>query len=366
MQTLRRLLWPFSILYGVVMQVRNFLFDRGIIKSSGFPLPVIGIGNLSTGGTGKTPHVEFLIRLLQKEYKVATLSRGYGRHTKGFMLLKAPANTWTYGDEPMQYFTKFPAIRVSVGEDRTEAIEELLRLTQRPDIILMDDAYQHRYVNPGHSILLIEYDTIFKTDFLLPAGNLREPFSGKKRADTIIITKSPTILVPIERKRILEKLEPLEHQQVFFSFYKYGEFNRVSGKQSGMLMGASYYMEKRFTILMVTGIANPSGILEYLRRHTDKLETVIFPDHHEFKAKDIKKIQEAFDNIANPSKIIVTTEKDAMRLQNPELEPLIRNLPLFYLPIEVAFHQDENAFNNRILDFVKKYPASRHIQSSTR
>ena len=144
----------------------QFLFDRGIIKSSGFPLPVIGIGNLSTGGTGKTPHVEFLIRLLQKEYKVATLSRGYGRHTKGFMLLKAPANTWTYGDEPMQYFTKFPAIRVSVGEDRTEAIEELLRLTQRPDIILMDDAYQHRYVNPGHSILLIEYDTIFKTDFL--------------------------------------------------------------------------------------------------------------------------------------------------------------------------------------------------------
>jgi len=349
------------------MQVRNFLFDRGIIKSASFPVPVIGIGNLSTGGTGKTPHVEYLIRLLQKEYKIATLSRGYGRHTKGFLLLKSPANTWMYGDEPMQYFTKFPGVRVSVGEDRTAAIEELMRLNPKIEIILMDDAFQHRHVKPGHSILLIEYDSIFKTDFMLPAGNLREPFSGKKRADTIIITKSPNILVPIERKRILERLEPLEHQQVFFSFYKYGEFNRVTGKQTGMLMGASYYMEKRFTILMVTGIANPSGLLEYLRRHTDKLETLIFPDHHEFSTKDIRKIQETFDNIANQSKIIVTTEKDAMRLQNPELEPLISNLPLFYLPIEVAFHQDETGFNNRIMDYLKKNPAAnRMIQSSTR
>ncbi|HRH66433.1 MAG TPA: tetraacyldisaccharide 4'-kinase, partial [Bacteroidia bacterium] len=357
MQTLRRLLWPFSLLYEAVMRVRNYLFDKGFIESATFPLPVIGIGNLSTGGTGKTPHVEYLVRLLQEKYKIATLSRGYGRHTKGFMLLTAPANTWTYGDEPMQYFTKFPAIRVSVGEKRKEAIEELLRLNPRPEIILMDDAFQHRFVKPGHSILLIEYDSIFKTDFLLPAGNLREPFTEKKRADTIIITKSPTILVPIERKQILERLEPTEHQQVFFSYYKYGEFNRVSGKQTGMLMGASYYMEKRFTILMVTGIANPSGLLEYLRRHTDKLETLFFPDHHEFSTKDIRKIQETFDNIANQSKIIVTTEKDAMRLQNPELEPLIRNLPLFYLPIEVAFHQDETGFNERILDYIKKNPA---------
>lgn len=366
MQTLRRLLWPFSIVYGLVVWVRNFLYDKGLIKSVSFSVPVISIGNLSTGGTGKTPHIEYLIRLLRPEFKVATLSRGYGRQTKGFMILSQPASTSVYGDEPMQYFTKFPDIQVSVGEDRVAAIEELMRFPSRPDLILLDDAFQHRRVKPGYSILLIEYDNIFKTDFILPAGNLREGKSGMQRADVIVITKSPTILVPIERKRILEELQPGAEQRVFFSYYKYGEFNKVTGIQTGMLMGAKYYMEKRFTILLVTGIANPSGIIEYLRRHTDKLETLIFPDHHEFSAKDIRKIQDTFDHIANPSKIIVTTEKDAMRLRNPEHEALIRNLPLFYLPIEVAFHQEEDAFQKLIQDYVRKNQTNRRLHTIPR
>jgi tetraacyldisaccharide 4'-kinase len=351
MQALRRLLLPFSFIYGLVVYIRNFLYDSGRMKSVQFPLPVIGIGNLTTGGSGKTPHVEFLIGLLRKNFKVATLSRGYGRTTTGYLLAQGRVNTKLIGDEPMQYHTKFSDIIVCVDEDRAEAINNLLKIEQSPNVILMDDSYQHRRVKPGMNILLMEYDRIFKEDFLLPAGNLREPRSSMKRADLIIITKSPTILVPIERKNILEKLKLQAHQNVFFSFIRYGEFNRIFGETKALL-GAEYYMEKRFTILLVTGIANPSGIIEYLRRHTDKLEMLIFPDHHEFNEKDIKTIQQTFDNIVNPSKIIVTTEKDAMRLRNPDINPAIQNLPFFFIPIEVKIHQEEETFKKLITDYV--------------
>ncbi|TAH42552.1 MAG: tetraacyldisaccharide 4'-kinase [Bacteroidetes bacterium] len=354
MQNLRLLLWPFSLIYGLVIAVRNFLFDRAILKSTSFRIPIISVGNLSTGGTGKTPHVEYLIRLLKNSKKVCTLSRGYGRMTRGFMLVNSPATTAMIGDEPMQYYSKYKDIQVAVGEDRVSAIEHILRIPSAPEVILMDDAYQHRKLKPGLSILLIEYENVFKQDFLLPAGNLREWYAGRKRADIIVISKSPSILVPIERKRVIEEIKPYPHQQVFFSYYRYGDFNKVIGGDGGMLMSAKYYMDKRFTILMVTGIANPSGIMEYLRRHTDKLETLIFPDHHEFSEKDIRKIQETYDNIANASKIIVTTEKDAMRLRNPEINSLVNHLPIFYIPIEVVFHQDEEKVNKLILDYVRK------------
>lgn len=324
------------------------------MKSTSYSVPVISVGNLTIGGTGKTPHIEYLIRLLRKNFKVATVSRGYGRMTTGYIHAKGNCSTKEIGDEPMQYFTKFPEISVNVGEKRTEAIENLIHSIQKPQVILMDDAFQHRAVKPGLSILLLEYENIFKQDYLLPGGNLREPLSSKKRADVIIVSKSPTILVPIEKKRILEVIEPSADQEVYFSFFKYGEFNKVFGQQSPMQMGASYYMEKRFTILLVTGIANPSGLIEYLRRHTDKLEMLIFPDHHEFTGKDLEKINTTFDNIANQSKIIVTTEKDAMRLRNPELDPAIQKLPFFFLPIEVFIHTEEEKFNKMIVDYVRK------------
>ncbi len=184
MQNLRLLLWPFSFIYGLVVAVRNFLFDRGILKCTSFQVPVISVGNLSTGGTGKTPHVEYLIRLLKDSYRIATFSRGYGRKTSGFMLVSSPATTSMIGDEPMQYHTKFKNIMVSVGEDRVEAIANLLRIPSAPQVILMDDAYQHRRLKPGKSILLIEYENIFKTDFLLPAGNLRGIDCQEKNVQT--------------------------------------------------------------------------------------------------------------------------------------------------------------------------------------
>lgn len=354
MQNWRKLLLPFSPLYNIVVRVRNILFDKAIIKSNEYDVPIISIGNLTTGGTGKTPHIEYLIRLLKNNFKLATISRGYGRKTTGYLLAKKGFTTNEIGDEPMQYLSKFDNIIVTVAEKRTEAIDQLMQGLNRPQVILMDDAYQHRYVKAGMNILLLEYDTIFKKDYVLPGGNLREPLSSKKRADVIIISKSPSILVPIEKKRILEEIKPETNQSVFFSFLKYGEFNKVFGPTSPMQMGASYYMEKRFTIMLVTGIANPSGMIEYLRRLTDKLEILTFPDHHEFNTKDLDKITETFNNIANKSKIIVTTEKDAMRLRNPSIDPAIQKLPFFFLPIQVHIHQEEEKYNQIIQEYVRK------------
>lgn len=348
----RTLLLPFSLLYGLVTIVRNWLYDKRLLPSYSSPLPTIGVGNLTTGGTGKTPHIEYLVRLLRPHYRVATLSRGYGRKTKGFMIVSNPSGTDMIGDEPMQYYSKFSDILVSVGEDRAAALQRLERHHPKPQVVLLDDVFQHRAVRPGHQILLIEYDRIMQTELLLPAGDLREVKSGQRRADTIIITKSPAILVPIERKRILENLQPLEHQQVFFTYYRYGDFTRLHAKPGGMMMGSQYYLEKRFTILMVTGIAHPATLIEHLRRQSDKLEMMLFPDHHEFTEKDIRRIQETFDQIANPNKILVTTEKDAMRFRNPRIDVLTRNMPIFYIPIEVAFHQDGEKFDQTITRYV--------------
>ncbi len=347
------------------MWLRNFMYDHKIFTSTGFKVPVIGVGNLNTGGTGKTPHVEYLIRLLKDHFKVATLSRGYGRKTSGYFVVADPSTTSMVGDEPMQYHSKFKDITVAVGENRAAAIENLIRAEAKPEVILLDDAFQHRAVERGINILLMEYDKIMDIDYPLPAGNLREWKSGMKRADVIIVTKSPAILVPIERKRIVEHLEPLSHQEVYFTYYKYGEFTKVAGKPGMMFMSSSYYLEKRFTILLVTGIANPAGMIEYLRRHTDKIEIITFPDHHEYSLRDIKRIQETFDNIANASKIVVTTEKDAMRLRNPGLEEVTRSLPLFYLPIEVTFHQDKEKFDQYVTDYVRKNQPHRLVHPAT-
>lgn len=350
----RRLLFPFSLIYGLVMAVRNFLYDRQWLKSTSFPVATIGVGNLMAGGTGKTPHVEYLIRLLKKQYRIITLSRGYGRDTKGFLLASESASAALIGDEPMQYFTKFPDIHVAVGEKRAEAMEEALRLLPDTQVVLLDDNFQHRSVCVGLQILLLNYENLDQNELLLPAGNLREPHSSVKRADIIVVSKTPSILVPIERKRIIELIQPPKNIPVFFSFYRYGEFMRVHGAVNSMLMGADYYLQKRFTILLVAGIANPSGLIEYLRRHTDKLEILTFPDHHPYSVKDMEHIRQTFDQIPSTNKIIVTTEKDAMRFRESDIDSLSRQLPIFYVPIEVAFHQDQDLFDQHILTYARQ------------
>ena len=362
MQFLKFILIPVSFLYGFLISLRNLCYDKKIFKSRTFSLPVINVGNLTMGGTGKTPHIEYLVRLMKEKFRVATLSRGYGRKTKGYMLVSNPSSTSMVGDEPMQYHLKFPDITVSVGEDRVAAIENLVRLMPKPEVILMDDAFQHRAVKPGLNILLIEHDSVMKKNYPLPSGTLREWKRGMKRADIIIVSKCPEILVPIERKRLAEHIVLQPHQKLFFSFFRYGDIVRLNNRQGSMLMGTNYYFEKRFTILLVTGIANPSGIAEFLKRKTDKLETIFFRDHHEFTVDDMRSITESFNNIANANKIIVTTEKDAMRLRNPELEESTRGLPVFYLPVEVMFHhQDKDQFDNLVLNYVRQNQTNRFI-----
>jgi len=339
------------------MWLRNFFYDKGIFKSVSFPVPVISVGNLSTGGTGKTPHIEYLVRLLKDKYKVATLSRGYGRKTKGFIIVSNPSGTTMVGDEPMQYHSKFPEIIVSVGENRVAAIENLLLINHKPEVIFLDDAFQHRAVKAGLNILLIEYGSVFKRNYILPAGSMREWKAGMKRADIIVVSKSPNILVPIERKRIADRFKLFPKQHLFFSYFKYGDIIRLNGirKQASGIIGTNYYFENRFSILLATGIADPSGIADYLRRKTDKVETIFFADHHEFVHSDIHRITDAFNNITNKNKIIITTEKDAMRLRNPGIAEEIHSLPVFYLPIEVVFHNDDGKeFDNIVLNYCSK------------
>ena len=350
----RRLLLPFSLIYGFIISIRNYLFDSGRLKSASYSIPIIGIGNLTTGGSGKTPHIEYLIRLLSSEYRCATLSRGYGRKSKGFIFAELPTNTSLIGDEPMQYLTKFKDVIICVSENRIYAINQLKKMENLPHIILMDDSYQHRWIQPGINILLIEYDSVFAKDFLLPAGNLREPWSSIKRADIIIISKSPAILAPVERKKVIERLSKYSSKPVYFTGIKYGELERVYGQKSVLQMGLEYYREKNFTILLIAGIANPSILIEHLRRFTDKLEMIIYRDHHEFSKKDLINIQQTFDNIANPNKIIVTTEKDSMRFRNPEIDISMQKLPIFFLPIEVNFLLEEETFKNLITNYVRK------------
>ena len=359
---MRFLLFPVALLYGLAVWIRNVLYDLRILKAESFQVPVVSVGNLTAGGTGKTPHIEYLVRLLGKEYRLATLSRGYRRHTRGFRVAGPATRYEDIGDEPMQYHTKFPGLIVSVGEERAAAIRSLLALPARPDVILLDDAFQHRAVRPGHSILIIEYDRLMKDDYLLPVGRLREPKSGIRRADTIVISKSPSILVPIERKRLLEFIRVWPHQEVFFSYYRYGEFVRYNSKPGMIAMSMKYYMEMRFSVLLFTGIASPDSLVEYMRRQTDKLYTLHFPDHHEYTLRDIEKIITAFHDMTGGNKIVLTTEKDIMRLARPDLEEPLRSLPLFYLPVEVAFHHnEEEKFNQRILSYVRKNQPNHNV-----
>ena len=317
MNLLRKLLFPFAILYGVITSIRNFLFDISVLKSYSFNLPIIAVGNLSVGGTGKTPQIEYLIRLLSDNYKVAVLSRGYKRSTEGFISADENATASSIGDEPFQFYSKFPNIQVAVDANRKNGIENLLQLSNKPDVILLDDAFQHRKVKAGFYILLTAYDDLFCDDYILPFGNLREPSSGKKRADMIIVTKCPNDLSELAQQKIREKLKV--KQQVFFTTIQYDDF--VFGNDSQLLVSEIKSESK----VLVAGIAKPKLFFDFLKNETD--ETLVFPDHHHFSKQDCEQILAK----ANGRKII-TTEKDFVRLNG-----LLPKAQLFYLPIKSAF-----------------------------
>ncbi|MEO0310590.1 MAG: hypothetical protein RIQ89_247 [Bacteroidota bacterium] len=366
MQFLKKLLLPFAWLYGLAIGIRNMLYNTGFIKSRVFPIPIISVGNLTTGGTGKTPHIEYLIRLLQGEFKIATLSRGYKRKTSGYILATAQHNVSDIGDEPMQYLNKFKNIKVAVAEKRVIGIEQLMHQSDKPEVVLLDDAYQHRSVKPGLNICLLDFDGLDLENDLIPAGTLREPNQNISRADIVIVSKSPEILVPIERRRAIEKIKLLPHQTLYFSYLKYNELIRLNAENSLIHFGLDYYVEKRFTLLLVTGIANPTGLIAYLRRLTDKLEIITYGDHHPFTIADVSDIKAKFETIAGQNKIIITTEKDAMRLMHAELGAVVSSLPFFYLPITIAFHHNEKEkFDQTIINYVRKDIANNRLHRTT-
>jgi tetraacyldisaccharide 4'-kinase len=294
--------------------------------------------------------------LLKDNYKVATLSRGYGRKTSGFLIANNELTVSDIGDEPSQYFCKFDDIKVTVGEKRAKAVNKIIEQLPNVKVVLLDDAFQHRAIKPGLSILLTDYSRIFTNNFLLPTGTLRECVSSKKRADIIIVTKTPSLLSPLEKRRIESEIKPFAYQKVYFSYIKYGDLTPIKKVEKPMVISNDYYFERKFAVLLLTGIATPAGLQTYLEEKGTKVTMMEFPDHHNFSLKDIEDVKIKFEQIKNPNKIIITTEKDVMRLKSPELFDAVAELHMFYLPIEVAFHNgDTLKFNTQIETFVGKY-----------
>ncbi|MBI9033547.1 MAG: tetraacyldisaccharide 4'-kinase [Bacteroidales bacterium] len=346
---LRLLLFPFSILYGLIVRVRNLLFDWKLLKQQQFDVPIIAVGNLSVGGTGKTPHIEYLIRILKDSCSIASLSRGYGRKTKGFLLANDEHDFKDIGDEPSQFHHKFKDLTVAVDENRCRGISQLLELENKPDVILLDDAFQHRYVKPGLTILLTDFHKIYTEDYLLPTGTLREPVSGARRADVIIVTKTPRIFSPLLKRYLEEKLQVTDHQKLYFSYIKYGDLLPFS---KAALPIQSFNFK---SILLFSGIANTYPLENYCKKHCEDLLNINFADHYQYKISDIESIKRQYEELRGTNKVIITTEKDAMRLFEPEIKLLLDDIPVYYLPIEVALHDNaEEEFEQTILNYVGK------------
>ncbi|AMR34329.1 tetraacyldisaccharide 4'-kinase [Mucilaginibacter sp. PAMC 26640] len=347
MKYLRWLLFPFSLLYGLVVIIRNWFYDAGLLKSREFDLPVISVGNLEVGGAGKSPMTEYLVRLLKSEYKLATLSRGYGRKTKGFHLATTTTNAAETGDEPAQFKHKFPEITVAVCEDRVAGINQL---KNDHDLVILDDAYQHRAVEPGLSILLFDYSKLFEPQMLLPAGNLREPFSGKWRADIMVVTKCPPMLTHDEKTRCYNRVSPQHWQPLFFTSIQYLPLQHLQQNE------ASCDMDNNTTVFLLTGIANPAPLVSYIKTITSHIIHHDYPDHHQFSLKNIAKLAGEFNACKSQKKVIITTEKDAQRLGVQALHAAVAQLPFWTLPIGVSFLDDtETAFYELVTDYVRKY-----------
>lgn len=343
------LLYPVSILYGIVTYIRNKFYDFEILKSVEFTLPVIAVGNLNVGGVGKTPHVEYLIRLLS-DYKLATLSRGYKRTTKGFIKADSNSSIADIGDEPLQYQSKFNDIIVAVDEKRVHGIQTIKKLSPETKIIILDDAFQHRAVKPGINILVTDYSKLYIDDYMLPSGSLREWCIGSSRADIIIVSKTPDILSPLDRRRIKEELNPKPYQEVFFSYTKYG--NLIPFTTNALSL--DFQTQANCSVLLITGIAKPEPLYYHLKDQFNTIQHLEYPDHHNFSSQDIEQIKLSYSNLFGNNKLIITTEKDIMRLSLPEIKEQLDELPLFYLPIEVCFHgNDKDGFDNKILKYVK-------------
>jgi len=348
--------YRFAWLYGLAVSFRNKLFDLGVFSEKTFPVPVISIGNIAVGGTGKTPHTEYLINLLYKKYRIAVLSRGYKRKTHGFFLADENSTASQIGDEPLQVYRKFPTVSVAADADRRRGIQKLLQLpeNQKPDVILLDDAFQHRYVKPSLSILLTDCNRPFYDDYLLPAGRLREPAKNYRRADFIICTKCPDSFTSEDYQTLTEKINPQPHQQLFFSSYRYKNLLPVFPEANPGKEESIENLEN-YTVLLVAGLADPSGLIDYIKKYIQNLQTIIYPDHHDFTRKDIRAMTDFIKTTSGKNKCIITSEKDAMRLVNNPFVPDEIKSFIYYLPIEVFIRFNEELFTQNIENHVGKF-----------
>lgn len=346
---------PFSLIYGLGVQLRNKLFDLDILQSKSYDIPILSVGNITVGGTGKTPLIEYLIRLLAPSYRIAILSRGYKRKTRGFILADSSSTAKDIGDEPFQIKHKFPEITVAVDANRQRGIERLMQLTPEIDVILLDDAFQHRYVTPSISILLSDYNRMIYEDKLLPYGRLREPIREKSRAQIVIVTKCPKEIKPIDFRIISKRLQLYPYQRLYFTGLSYDELVPVFPNDNDVPISTNNLSQHE--VLLVTGIASPQPFIQYIQGFAPKAAYLCFPDHHSFSAKDIDKIQNKLLEMSNKQSFpcIIVTEKDAARLiHNPYLTDTLKQ-HLFYLPLKVCFLQNQGTvFDTQIKDIIVK------------
>lgn len=339
----RKLLLPLSGLFWIGVSIRNLLYKMGLLRSQTFKIPVICVGNLSVGGTGKSPHVILVADLLKDEFQTAMLSRGYGRKTSGLVIANYSSKVYDIGDEPLQFFNRFRnKVVVAVSENRTFGIHHLMKY-YNTQAVIMDDGFQHRQVKPGYSILLTDFNDPYTSDYLLPGGNLREPRSGARRADAIIVTKCPDAFSVKQRDSILNKINPKPYQKVYFSKIVYS--NSAIGYR--FTLESDEWMD--YEVVLVTGIANSKPFVKFVQNRFQKVHHLEFADHHNFSVADIQKIDDQFDQIKALHKVILTTEKDYMRLKDESA--LLENL--FYLPIEVELN-DFDGFKENLLNYVRK------------
>ncbi len=352
---IKKSLLPLSWLYGIGVSVRNKLFDCNILKQKKYPdVSIICVGNITVGGTGKTPHIEYLIQLLAPKYKVAVLSRGYKRKTSEFILADEHSTYEDIGDEPFQIKRKFPDVLMAVDSDRRNGIDRLLNLTdeKRPDVILLDDGFQHRWVKPSLTIVLSDYNRPIYEDKLLPAGRLREPVENLARANIVLETKCPHDMQPIDMRITANSFKLFPYQSLMFTTMTYGRLVPFD-KENKTRLPLHDLHEKE--VILVTGIASPGPLLRKLNEFTENISHISFPDHHDFSKYDIETIVEQFGELTEHKGIIVMTEKDAMRLTNIKLPKEI--LPfIYYVPIKVTFLNEEEQllFNKKILSHVRK------------
>jgi tetraacyldisaccharide 4'-kinase len=349
------ILYPFSILYRLITDIRNYLFDTGILPSREFDLPVISVGNITVGGTGKTPHTEYLAGLLRKEFKVAVLSRGYKRKSNGFKVATKSSRVEEIGDEPLQISRKFPDIIVAVDRDRVNGIRAILKEFPGTDVIILDDAFQHRSIKPGLSILLSDFNRLITRDYLMPYGRLRESRRNRKRADLILISKTPVDLPETSFESIKYEIKPSSRQKLFFTSFKYGEpLTLFEDSATARFSLSGKNADEQGTVL-ITGIAEPGILKQFMEKHINEIIHLKFHDHHRFVENDIKKIISAWNNLKSSSKSIITTEKDSVRLKDFADIPVYLKKAFYYIPVSVDFLQNsKQEFDNLIIEYVRK------------